>query len=80
MPEDDLQDFDYITYAIGGTIYVFGAMLYALKFPERYFPGVFDYLGNSHNIFHTCCVIGAGMHWYACVKTFHQRTLNPCKA
>ena len=32
----------------GGILYAIGAILYALKFPERRFPGKFDIYGNSH--------------------------------
>jgi adiponectin receptor len=28
-------------WALGGAVYVSGAMIYALRFPERYFPGRF---------------------------------------
>ena len=36
----------------GGILYAIGAILYALKFPERFLPGCFDILGNSHQWFH----------------------------
>jgi adiponectin receptor len=31
-------------------VYFVGACLYATKVPERWFPGMFDYVGCSHNI------------------------------
>lgn len=31
-------------------VYFMGAMLYACKVPERWFPGMFDYVGCSHNL------------------------------
>jgi adiponectin receptor len=31
-------------------VYFIGALLYATKVPERWFPGMFDYVGCSHNI------------------------------
>lgn len=34
-----------------------GAMLFLYKFPERYFPNVFDYFGHSHMIWHTAYAI-----------------------
>lgn len=73
LPEDDIPGFDMMVYLIGGTIYAVGAVFYAARFPERNFPRIFDYIGNSHNIFHTACVIGASMHWYGAIKTFHLR-------
>lgn len=31
--------------------YIFGALLYAIRFPERTFPRTFDIFGSSHQIF-----------------------------
>ena len=61
-----------------GAVYIFGAILYALRFPESKWPRTFDYFGNSHQIFHLCVVIGAVLSMYGTVKTFHERQLYPC--
>jgi predicted membrane channel-forming protein YqfA (hemolysin III family) len=37
-----LVDFSTFPWALGGGIYIFGACLYMLKFPERLKPGYFD--------------------------------------
>ena len=73
MPKDDIQTIHFDQFLIGGTIYAGGAVIYSLKFPEKWFPGWFDYIGNSHNIFHVCVVIGALMHWRENDKMFHER-------
>lgn len=73
-----LYAIDFNAYAIGGTIYAGGAVIYALKFPERFFKGRFDNVGNSHNIFHVCCLIGAIWHWKASFTMFHERQLFVC--
>ncbi|CAG0886144.1 unnamed protein product [Cyprideis torosa] len=31
---------------------VFGSVIAVLRVPERWYPGTFDYICNSHNIFH----------------------------
>jgi predicted membrane channel-forming protein YqfA (hemolysin III family) len=31
-----------------GAVYIFGAVLYAFRFPESRWPRKFDYIGNSH--------------------------------
>ena len=36
----------------GGISYIFGAILYILRFPEKKFRGKFDYIGSSHQLFH----------------------------
>lgn len=62
----------------GGVSYITGAILYAKKWPESRFPGRFDYLGNSHNIFHVACLIGAFVHWWGTIRVFHLRQLYQC--
>lgn len=39
---------DYLVAS--GALYVVGALLYALRVPERFAPGKFDYLGASHQM------------------------------
>lgn len=37
---------------------VIGIFFYVSHFPERIFPGTFDLLGHSHNIFHVAAIVG----------------------
>ncbi|KAJ7485452.1 hemolysin-III related-domain-containing protein [Mycena latifolia] len=53
---------------VSGALYIFGALLYANRIPERLAPGKFDYFFASHQIFHCCVVAAAGAH-YAGVLT-----------
>ena len=46
-----------------GFCFVFGAVLYALRFPERFWPGKFDLAFNSHNLHHLFIVLGSGLHF-----------------
>lgn len=62
----------------GGFFYIVGAILYAKKWPESVYTGKFDIVGNSHNIFHIACIIGALMHWYVSIRMFHERQLYHC--
>jgi len=45
-----------------GGMYIFGALLYGARFPECLFPGRFDLLGQSHQIFHILVVLAALLH------------------
>ena len=45
---------------IGGLIYSFGALIYAVKRPNP-FPRVFGY----HEVFHACVIAAAGLHFVA---------------
>jgi len=73
MDSKYLYAMDFNGVAIGGGIYAGGAVLDALRFPERFFKGYFDNFGNSHNIFHVCCLIGAALHWRISFNMFHER-------
>ena len=52
------NDPDYISYAnvkilvMGDFFYLFGAIIYVNRFPEKCYPKKFDYLGQSHHIWH----------------------------
>jgi adiponectin receptor len=52
-------------------VYLIGATFYACQVPERWFPGCFDWVGGSHNIFHCMVVCGILFHWYAMHDLFH---------
>merc|ERR1712194_669447 len=44
-----------------------GALVYVARVPERWWPGQFDFCGQSHNIWHLCALAGmlnwlVGMH------------------
>lgn len=43
--------------------YIIGAIIFAVRVPECWFPGKFDRLMNSHNIFHTLIVIASLFHF-----------------
>eukprot|EP01138_Halocafeteria_seosinensis_P003803 gb/GECG01003889.1/.p1 GENE.gb/GECG01003889.1/~~gb/GECG01003889.1/.p1 ORF type:complete len:522 (+),score=37.59 gb/GECG01003889.1/:1-1566(+) len=46
-----------------GTFYILGAVLYAVRIPERFTPGHFDILFASHQIFHVMVVVAALIHY-----------------
>ncbi|KAJ4300555.1 hypothetical protein N0V88_003233 [Collariella sp. IMI 366227] len=53
-----------------GGLYIFGAFLYAVRFPERKYPGTFDIWGSSHQIFHVFVLLAAGAHLIGMAKAF----------
>ncbi|ORX88625.1 putative hemolysin-III channel protein Izh2 [Basidiobolus meristosporus CBS 931.73] len=59
-----------------GLTYVCGALIYASRVPERWFPGKFDYIGHSHQIFHVCVVIAAVFHYIGVVKAYRWSHLD----
>lgn len=54
------------------TVYFAGAVLYAMKVPERWWPGMFDYVGGSHNIWHIA-VLGGILFHYAAMQSFFSQ-------
>ncbi|KAJ2369492.1 hypothetical protein IW150_005143 [Coemansia sp. RSA 2607] len=50
--------------------YVAGTLLYAFNIPERWFPGLFDIVGNSHQLFHCLVFVAALTHYYGIVQAF----------
>lgn len=50
-------------------VYILGAVVYASKIPERWFPGMFDYFGGSHNLWHIA-VLGGILFHYTAMQAF----------
>ncbi|KAI9690639.1 MAG: hypothetical protein M1820_009946 [Bogoriella megaspora] len=57
-------------------VYLVGAILYAGKVPERWFPGAFDYVGGSHNIWHFAVLGGILFHYHAMHHFFEMAFLR----
>jgi adiponectin receptor len=60
--------------------YIVGVLIYVSRLPERWFPGRFDLLGNSHNIWHCFVVAAALFHYAGSVNAYHLRALLECPA
>ncbi|RWS14955.1 progestin and adipoQ receptor family member 4-like protein [Dinothrombium tinctorium] len=64
------------------TLPIVGAFISASRIPERWWPGTFDYIFNSHNIMHVFVILGGmHMHYATCsdLMWLHQleRNNNP---
>lgn len=42
-----------------------GAVTYACRIPERWYPGKFDIAGHSHQLWHAAVVLAAWVHYLA---------------
>ena len=50
----------------------------ANRIPERFVPGLFDYFGSSHQIFHVHVVLAALAHYWCILTAFdHWHTRDP---
>ncbi|KAG0077538.1 hypothetical protein BGZ92_001879 [Podila epicladia] len=60
--------------------YVVGVIFYANQYPERAFPGMFDHLGSSHQVWHLCVLGGVYFNFAAAVHFWEQRHEFGCIA
>jgi len=52
-------------------VYFCGAIVYASKVPEKWWPGAFDYVGGSHNLWHLA-VLGGILFHYGAMESFFR--------
>lgn len=63
-----------------GALYITGAMLYAFRIPERFFPGKVDILFHSHQIFHCFVIAGAFVHYHGISNmALYRLQIGECK-
>ncbi|XP_018562472.1 adiponectin receptor protein isoform X2 [Anoplophora glabripennis] len=63
-----------------GLLYIVGALFYALRVPERWFPGKFDIWLHSHQIFHVFVLGGALVHYHGISEmAMHRVTIGQCE-
>ncbi|KIK51384.1 hypothetical protein GYMLUDRAFT_50550 [Collybiopsis luxurians FD-317 M1] len=75
-----MVDIGYRWFILSGSIYMFGAILYANRVPERFSPGTFDYFFASHQIFHACVTVGAYLHYvFISVALDHYYSQSVCR-
>ena len=60
-------------YAVMGALYLGGAAIFAARIPERWAPGRFDLVGNSHQVFHVAIVAAAAVHYRGVMGLMHWR-------
>jgi adiponectin receptor len=79
-----IADLTYVSYCnlylwgLGGFFFVFGAFIYFKRFPERKYPGRFDYFGQSHNIWHFFVLLGGITHFFASLANYYGRRAKVC--
>ncbi|KAJ7373754.1 Adiponectin receptor protein 2 [Desmophyllum pertusum] len=59
--------------ALMGVLYIAGAVMYATRVPERFFPGKCDIWFQSHQIFHVLVVAAALVHLYGICQMAYYR-------
>jgi channel protein (hemolysin III family) len=59
--------------ALVGFFYVFGAFIYVSRIPEKYYPGKFDLVFASHQIWHALVFAAAYVHYFGAVELYLWR-------
>ena len=67
------SDIRLLFWYLGGITYVLGGIIYITRFPERKYPGKFDYFGSSHQLFHIAVVIAAIFHYLGSLDAYYFR-------
>ncbi|TMW63886.1 hypothetical protein Poli38472_014796 [Pythium oligandrum] len=74
----------HVTVMIGplllmGLLYTLGAIIYATRFPERFYPGRFDVWFSSHQLWHICVVAAALVHFINALQHYEWRWQTHCE-
>jgi len=63
-----------------GSLYVLGAIVYASRIPERWFPGKCDIWGHSHQLFHLLVIAAAFVHYHGISEmAMHRLAYGECE-
>lgn len=63
-----------------GSLYIIGAVIYAFRVPERFFPGKCDIWFQSHQIFHVFVVFAAFVHYHGITEmAMHRMSIGECQ-
>jgi len=58
-------------------LYLTGTVFYVLKIPERWYPGCFDYVGNSHLWWHIFVLLAALVHYRGSMAAYEMMQDSP---
>lgn len=58
--------------------FIIGIVFFVSHFPERYYPGTFDYIGQSHNIWHIFVFLGVYGVYNLSLVGYNLRIQTPC--
>jgi adiponectin receptor len=59
-----------LPWLFGGIVYIVGALIYAFRIPEKYYPYRFDICGASHQIFHIAVIIGFTIMFIEAIRLY----------
>lgn len=63
-----------------GACYLIGAAIYVTQVPERWWPGAFDFIGSSHQLWHLSIFAAVLVHYVGLMHMFEWRMARVCSA
>ena len=69
---------DGTPWLVGGLVYIAGALNYAFRFPEKFYPFKFDIIGASHQIFHVAVLFGFGIMFKDSIRLYNESQSFVC--
>ncbi|EIE89368.1 hypothetical protein RO3G_14079 [Rhizopus delemar RA 99-880] len=75
-----MDSFEFLKPAFfGSMMYICGVTVYAKRFPEKFFPGKFDFTGmTSHAIWHIFVCLGILFHYIGSFHFYNLRESYGC--
>ena len=74
-----IQQAGYYWFVVMAVLYIGGALMYAMRVPERFFPGKFDIFLHSHQIFHLAVIAAAFVHYHGITQlAIWRQTTGSC--
>ncbi|OMJ66997.1 hypothetical protein SteCoe_35968 [Stentor coeruleus] len=80
LPQSNMFANGLIYFALMGVSYLTGVAIYISRVPERFYPGKFDFIGSSHNIWHLFVLSAALFHYLGSLDVYHTRQSLTCFA
>lgn len=68
--ESESLKINYLNHGLHTILFLIGAAFFAGEFPQRFFPGKVDYLGQGHHWFHLCVFSVAVLQIKTCYMDF----------
>lgn len=79
MYQDEVQAYEALYMEVQMfLIYAMAGLVYATRIPERWKPGAFDIIGNSHQLFHVLVVWAAYVHYQGGLIYLKWRDVKGC--
>jgi len=71
-----IEDANFYGFMTMASLYLIGAVMYAARIPERFYPGKFDVWFHSHQIFHMFVIVAEFVHFKGISEMADRRLMS----